>query len=72
VLARAVELRYRLSGTRTEPPLTRFLVQQLTTAHWFDISAARRDLDYSPTIDTEQGLALLRTHLHGRRGTTAP
>ncbi|MFD0662145.1 hypothetical protein [Thermocatellispora tengchongensis] len=35
-------------GLRREPPLTRFLVEQASTAHWFDISAARHDLGYAP------------------------
>ncbi|MGE0708108.1 MAG: NAD-dependent epimerase/dehydratase family protein [Planctomycetota bacterium] len=35
----------RLSG---EPPMTRFVATQLATSHWFDISAARRDLGYAP------------------------
>lgn len=44
---------------RAEPPMTRFVAEQLATAHWFDISAARRDLGYRPRIDTKTGLALL-------------
>lgn len=46
-----------LSG---EPPMTRFVANELSTSHWFDISAARRDLGYTPRISIEQGLALLR------------
>ncbi|EST20299.1 NAD-dependent epimerase/dehydratase family protein [Streptomyces roseochromogenus] len=33
---------------RRRPLLTRFLVAELTRAHWFDITAARRDLGYTP------------------------
>jgi len=32
------------------------VVQQLTTAHWFNISAARRDLGYEPGTTIEQGM----------------
>lgn len=46
-----------LSG---EPPMTRFVARELATAHWFDISAARRDLGYTPRISTAEGLKLLR------------
>jgi nucleoside-diphosphate-sugar epimerase len=41
---------------RGEPPMTRFLAHELTTAHWFDLSAARKDLGYVPTISIAEGL----------------
>jgi nucleoside-diphosphate-sugar epimerase len=34
-----------------EPPMTRFLAAQLGTSHWYDLSAARRDIVYEPIID---------------------
>ncbi|MFV2176076.1 NAD-dependent epimerase/dehydratase family protein [Actinomadura sp. LOL_016] len=61
-----VEFGYRLPGVRGEPPLTRFLVEQASTAHWFDISAARRDLGYHPAVSTQEGLARLAAHLERR------
>ena len=33
---------------RGEPPMTRFVAAELARDHWFNISAARRDLGYSP------------------------
>jgi 2-alkyl-3-oxoalkanoate reductase len=42
-----------------EPPITRFVARQLTTAHWFDISAAKRDLGYVPRVSIAQGLKKL-------------
>ncbi|MBI3552656.1 MAG: NAD-dependent epimerase/dehydratase family protein [Elusimicrobia bacterium] len=56
----ACEGAYRLLGIESEPRFTRFLVTQLTTAHWFDISAARRDLGYRPRVRLEEGLIRLR------------
>ena len=53
------ESSYRLLGLQTEPRLTRFLVSQLSTAHWFDITAARRDLGYQPKVSIEEGLTRL-------------
>ena len=47
---------FRLSG---EPPMTRFVASQLSTSHWFDISAARRDLGYEPLVSVEEGLRRL-------------
>lgn len=57
--AALLEAGWRLAGADSEPPLTRFVVQQLTTAHWFDISAARRDLGYAPSVTIEEGMRRL-------------
>jgi nucleoside-diphosphate-sugar epimerase len=57
--AAAMETAWRLARIKDEPPLTRFVLQQLTTAHWFNISAARRDLGYSPGVTIEQGMQRL-------------
>ena len=46
----------RLPG---EPAMTRFLAHQLSTAHWFNIDAARRDLGYTPRVSVEEGLRRL-------------
>ncbi len=53
------ELVYAGLRIRSEPPLTRFVARQLSTAHWFDISAARRDLGYEPRVSIEEGLRRL-------------
>jgi len=42
-----------------EPPLTRFLAEQLGTAHWFDPRPARTDLRWHPTVTIDEGLAAL-------------
>ena len=49
---------FQLSG---EPPMTRFLAHELSTAHWFDISAARRDFGYAPEVSIDEGLACLKS-----------
>ena len=36
--------------------MTQFVAGQLSTSHWFDITAAKRDLGYAPRISTEEGL----------------
>jgi 2-alkyl-3-oxoalkanoate reductase len=43
-----------------EPPMTRFLAEQLSTPHWYDISAAKRDFGYVPQISTDEGLIRLK------------
>jgi len=59
-LGSACEITWRLLRIAAEPPLTRFAAEQLSTAHWFNGAAARRDLAYSPTVTIAQGLEQLR------------
>ena len=54
------ETAWRLTGRTDEPRMTRFVARQLATAHWYDISAAKRDIGYAPTVSMEAGLARLR------------
>ncbi len=55
-----IEWIYRTLDLAGEPLLTRFLAKELSTAHWFDISAARRDFGYAPVVSLEEGLERLR------------
>jgi nucleoside-diphosphate-sugar epimerase len=50
---------WRALGIRSDPPVTRFAVEQLATAHWFDTRAAERDFGYRPRITIAEGLELL-------------
>jgi nucleoside-diphosphate-sugar epimerase len=54
------EVAWRALRLRSEPPVTRFSVEQLATAHWFDTRAAERDFGYRPTITIAEGLERLR------------
>jgi len=54
------EMAWKLIRRHTEPPITRWTAEQLSTAHWYDISAARRDLGYAPEVSIEDGLRRLR------------
>ena len=42
-----------------EPPMTRFLAEQLSTAHWFDQRATRAALAWRPAVTLDDGFALL-------------
>jgi nucleoside-diphosphate-sugar epimerase len=59
VAGSVVERLWSATRRSSEPPLTRFLAEQLGTAHWFDPRPAREDLDYEPTVTIDQGLARL-------------
>jgi nucleoside-diphosphate-sugar epimerase len=55
---------------RGEPPMTRFLAEQLSTAHWYSMAPATRDFGYVPRVSMDEGLARLRASL--RPPTMAP
>ncbi|MBU2622120.1 MAG: NAD-dependent epimerase/dehydratase family protein [Proteobacteria bacterium] len=58
-----LESLYGLLHIRSEPPMTKFVAKELATSHWFDITAAKRDLGYAPTVSTEEGLKRLEEWL---------
>jgi nucleoside-diphosphate-sugar epimerase len=58
-LGAACETLWRALPLRGEPPMTRFIAKELASDHWFDISAARRDLGYAPRVSMAEGLAEL-------------
>jgi 2-alkyl-3-oxoalkanoate reductase len=43
-----------------DPPLTRFLVEQMSTAHWFDQRQARQLLQWRPRVSLDEGFAELQ------------
>jgi nucleoside-diphosphate-sugar epimerase len=53
------ETAWKTLRLKSEPPVTRFSVEQLATAHWFDTSAAREDFGYQPRISIAEGLRIL-------------
>ncbi|AOY59105.1 putative 3-beta hydroxysteroid dehydrogenase/isomerase [Desulfococcus multivorans] len=60
---------FRLPG---EPPMTQFVAEELATAHWFDITAAKRDLGYRPEISIAEGLKRLADSLSPLRKQAVP
>jgi nucleoside-diphosphate-sugar epimerase len=61
------EFVYRSLRRKADPPMTRFLAAQLSTSHWFDISAARRELGYQPRVSTAEGMQRLGEWLQRTR-----
>lgn len=58
-----LETIYSVLGRQREPVMTRFVARQLSTSHWFDLEAARRDLDYVPGVSIDEGLRRLKESL---------
>jgi nucleoside-diphosphate-sugar epimerase len=58
-----LEKTYAALRIKSEPRLTRFVARELSTAHWFDISAARRDFGYQPTVSLDTGMERLQAWL---------
>ncbi|WP_247826349.1 NAD-dependent epimerase/dehydratase family protein [Arthrobacter antioxidans] len=66
VLARGagslIERAWLRLGRTDEPPMTRFLAEQLSTAHWFDQRHTRSVLDWSPSVSIDEGLERLAAY----------
>ncbi|MEE4274231.1 MAG: NAD-dependent epimerase/dehydratase family protein [Thermoanaerobaculales bacterium] len=54
------EMLHRIFPSASGPRMTPFLARHLATAHWYDISAAKRDLGYEVTVDVDEGMVRLR------------
>jgi nucleoside-diphosphate-sugar epimerase len=58
-----LETIWKVFRLKSEPLLTRWSAEHLSTAHWYDISAAKRDLAYSAEISIAEGLEILARKL---------
>jgi nucleoside-diphosphate-sugar epimerase len=54
-----VEAAWRVRPGVDEPPMTRFLAEQLSTAHWFDQRRTRADLRWQPAVSLDEGFRRL-------------
>lgn len=57
-VASGMEVFYRVSRRRAEPPLTRYAVGLMSKTQTLDISRARAELGFVPRISVQQGLQL--------------
>jgi nucleoside-diphosphate-sugar epimerase len=55
---------YLRTGNQNEPIMTRFVAKQLSTSHYFNISAAKQDFDYQALITIDEGMKRLKNDLN--------
>ena len=59
VAGAVIEGAWALTRRRSTPPLTRFLAEQLATAHWFDQRRTRAVLGWEPRVGLDAGFERL-------------
>lgn len=59
-----LEIIYSALKIEKEPKMTRFVARELSTSHWYDISAAKNDLGFFPAISTDEGFNRLEKWLN--------
>jgi nucleoside-diphosphate-sugar epimerase len=52
----AAEAAWSILGLAGEPPMTRFVAQQLASTHTYDLGPARRDFGYVPEVTGDEAL----------------
>ncbi|TEW55181.1 NAD-dependent epimerase/dehydratase family protein [Psychromonas sp. RZ22] len=66
MLGTTLEWWYLRTNRSDEPIMTRFVAKQLSTSHYFNISAAKTDFNYKALISLDQGMAILADYLHNK------
>ncbi len=61
-----LERMYRLFSIKEEPMMTKFIAEQLSTAHWFNIERAKKDLGYQPARSMSEALEELKLSIEDR------
>jgi nucleoside-diphosphate-sugar epimerase len=61
-----VERAWSATGRDGEPPMTRFLAEQLSTAHWFDQRRTQDRLQWVPVVSLAEGFDRLAASYHSR------
>lgn len=58
-----LETVYHILRLASEPPMTRFLAQQLGGSHYYSIAKAQRDFGYTPIVGVDEGLRRVEPEL---------
>lgn len=61
---------FRLLNVKAEPPITHFIAKNLSSPHWYDISAAKRDFGYIPTVSIDEGMKRLKQWIEEKDSIT--
>ncbi len=59
------------TGRTDDPPMTSFLAEQLSTAHWFDQRTTRAELRWQPKVSLDDGFRHLREWFEADAGRPA-
>lgn len=59
---RAIEFVWARRPGEDEPPMTEFLAEQLSTAHWFDQRRTRELLEWTPSVSIDEGMERLAAY----------
>lgn len=67
-----IEALWSVRPGEDEPPMTRFLADQLSTAHWFDQRETRAALNWAPSVSLDEGLERLAASYRGEGRADGP
>lgn len=67
-----VDRTWDISGSDSEPPVTGFLVEQLSTAHWFDQRETQEALRWKPHISLDEGFHRLAAWFESGESSSLP
>jgi nucleoside-diphosphate-sugar epimerase len=59
-LASGVEAYWRWTKRTDEPPVSRFVIEHLETAHWYRLDQAKQYLAYQPSVSLSEGFQRLK------------
>jgi len=60
ILGMMMEVAYKIFNLKGEPIMTRFVAKQLSCAHWYDLTAAKRDFAYQASVTIDEGMERLK------------
>jgi nucleoside-diphosphate-sugar epimerase len=60
---------YLSTNKQNEPIMTRFVARQLSTSHYFNINAAKKDINYQALVSIDDGMKQLKLYLQSDNKT---